>query len=351
MRLATFIPPQTTGSATVQATDAVPPGSGPIAGEIRGDKVVAFTEGTVLDRIRSVDRTPATGPEWDLDRVTLLAPIPVPRQIFCLGLNYPDHVSETGAKVPEQPSIFTKPGTASTGPSGPVICPKVVRRLDYEAELVAIAGPDNAIAGYAVANDVSARDLQKRERHWTRAKGADTFCPWGPWITTADEVPAPEQLAIRCWVNGDLRQDGNSADLIFGISEIVGFLTETCTLEPGDLILTIRVGRHPLFERQGLDVNLDLPVTITEAALGATVNAPTPGGGRVDLKVPAGSSSGAKLRLRGRGIETEDGKKGDLYAIIKIVAPKDLSDEDKATLKELGSRLESPRTGPYWSGE
>jgi 2-keto-4-pentenoate hydratase/2-oxohepta-3-ene-1,7-dioic acid hydratase in catechol pathway len=94
------------------------------------------------------------------------------------------------------------------------------------------------VAGYAVADDVSARDLQKREPQWTRAKGSDGFCPWGPWITTADEVPDPEDLALRTWVNGDLRQDSRTSDLIFGIEAIVAFLSETLTLEPGDLILT-----------------------------------------------------------------------------------------------------------------
>lgn len=118
--------------------------------------------------------------------------------------------------------------------------------------------------------------------------------------------------------------------------------------QPGDLILTIRVGKHPIFERHGLDVNLELPITIAEAALGATVTAPTPKGDRVELKVPPGSSSGAKLRLRGRGVETEDGVKGDLYAVIKIVAPKELSPEDRAALESMSERLDSPRTGPYW---
>jgi 2-keto-4-pentenoate hydratase/2-oxohepta-3-ene-1,7-dioic acid hydratase in catechol pathway len=99
-------------------------------------------------------------------------------------------------------------------------------------------GPGGQVAGYAVADDVTGRDLQKREPQWTRAKGADGFCPWGPWITTADEVAEPEDLALRTWVNGDLRQDARTSDLIFGIEAIVAFLSETCTLEPGDLILT-----------------------------------------------------------------------------------------------------------------
>jgi acylpyruvate hydrolase len=99
-------------------------------------------------------------------------------------------------------------------------------------------GPGGRVAGYAVCDDVSARDLQGREPQWTRAKGFDASCPYGPWITTADEVPDPEDLALRTWVNGELRQDARTSDLIFGIDELVAFIGETCTLEPGDLILT-----------------------------------------------------------------------------------------------------------------
>ena len=117
-------------------------------------------------------------------------------------------------------------------------CPKVVERLDYEVELVVVMGPGSEIAGYAVCDDVSARDLQAREPQWTRAKGADTFCPWGPWITTTDEVPDAERLRLTTHVNGELRQDSNTSDLIFGPRAIVDFLAEAITLEPGDIILT-----------------------------------------------------------------------------------------------------------------
>ena len=119
-----------------------------------------------------------------------------------------------------------------------VTCPKVIRRLDYEVELTIVMGPGGEIAGYTVADDVSGRDLQRREPQWTRAKGADTFCPFGPWITTADEVPEPENLRLRSWVNGEARQDSRTSDLLFGIDYLVNFIAETCTLEPGDLILT-----------------------------------------------------------------------------------------------------------------
>ena len=210
----------------------------PRAGEVRDDSVVAFDDGsTVLDRLRSGDRTAARGETFPLAEVTLQAPH-VPRAIFCIGWNYKAHIEETGRDMPEFPVVFLKLPASAAPPNGTVRCPKVVRRLDYEVELTVVMGPDRQIAGYTVADDVSGRDLQKREHQWTRAKGADTFCPFGPWVTTADEVPEPENLRLRSWVNGDLRQDSRTNDLLFGIDELVDFITAACTLEPGDLILT-----------------------------------------------------------------------------------------------------------------
>src|SRR4051812_19783254 len=213
MRLAPLIPPRT---------------SQPPAREVRGEDVVAFDEGsTVLTRVAQADTTPADGPSWPLAEVTLLAPIPRPSAIYCIGLNYASHAAETGATPPEAPIVFTKVPTAVAPPGGPVVCPEVVKRLDYEGELVVVIGPERALAGFTVADDVSARDLQGREPQWTRAKGADTFCPWGPWITTPDDVADPEDLRLRTWVNGELRQDSSTNDLIFGIADLVHFLAET----------------------------------------------------------------------------------------------------------------------------
>jgi acylpyruvate hydrolase len=220
------------------ATFVAPGAEQPRAGEVRGDRVVAFAEGTVLDRLASGDRTAADGAEFALAEVELLAPIPRPRAIFGIGLNYAAHARETGKALPEAPIVFMKLPTSSAPPGGPVRCPAVVRRLDYEVELALVIGDGGAIAGYAVADDVSARDLQGREPQWTRAKGADTFCPWGPWITTADEVPDPEDLRLTCHVNGERRQDSRTSDLIFGPQALVDFIAEAITLEPGDLILT-----------------------------------------------------------------------------------------------------------------
>jgi len=217
----------------------LPPGGDPTGGEVQGDAVVAFADGaTVLDRLTSGDRTPATGAEHTLADVQLLAPVARPRAIFGIGLNYAAHAAEQGKEPPPQPIVFMKLPTSAVAPSGPVVCPPVVRRLDYEGELAVVMGSGGTVAGYAVADDLSARDLQAREAQWTRAKGFDTACPYGPWITTADEVPDPEDLRLRTWVNGELRQDARTSDLIFSIPELVAFLRETCTLEPGDLILT-----------------------------------------------------------------------------------------------------------------
>ena len=223
MKLATFLPE---GS------------SEPVAGEVRGDQVIAFSDGTVLDRLASGDRSPAGGTSHALDSVTLLAPVARPRAIFGIGLNYAAHAAETGAELPEAPMVFLKLPNSSVPGSGPVRCPDVVKRLDYEVELAVVMGAGGEIAGYAVADDVSARDLQKREPRWVRAKGFDTSCPWGPWITTADEVPDPEGLRISSQVNGETRQDSTTADLVFGPRALVDFIAETCTLAPGDLILT-----------------------------------------------------------------------------------------------------------------
>jgi 2-keto-4-pentenoate hydratase/2-oxohepta-3-ene-1,7-dioic acid hydratase in catechol pathway len=208
------------------------------AGEVRGGRVVAFTEGTVLDRLASGERTPADGPDFALADVELLAPVPRPRAIFGIGLNYADHAAETGGAPPEAPIVFLKLPDSSAPPNAEVRPPKVVRRLDYEGELAVVMGAGGEVAGYAVADDVSARDLQGREPQWTRAKGFDGSCPWGPWITTPDEVGDPHALGLRTWVDGELRQDGTTRDLIFGVDRLVAFISEACTLHPGDLILT-----------------------------------------------------------------------------------------------------------------
>ncbi len=211
-----------------------------LAGVIVGERVRAFARGA--DAVRNVlagaQTTEANLGTYDLAAVTLLAPVPDPGTIFAIGRNYAQHAAELGNDVPQWPVVFVKASSSVAPPSGPVVCPAVVRRLDYEGELALVIGAGGKVAGYAVADDVSARDLQKREPQWVRAKGADSFCPYGPWITTVDEVADPGNLRVRTWVNGELRQDGNTNELIFDIDTVVEFIAQTCTLRPGDLILT-----------------------------------------------------------------------------------------------------------------
>ena len=237
----------------MRLTTFLPPGSeSPRAGQIRDDEIVSFRmeRDTVLERLRTGDRHPADGDPYPIADVTLLAPVPRPRAIFGIGLNYAAHAAEQGQELPEFPIVFMKLPSSSAPPNSSVTCPAVVKRLDYEGELAIVMGEGAKIAGYAVADDVSARDLQRREPQWTRAKGADGFCPWGPWITTVDEVPDPQTLQLTTHVNGELRQDSSTSDLVFGPQQIVDFISETCTLEPGDLILTgtpsgVGMSMHP----------------------------------------------------------------------------------------------------------
>jgi 2-keto-4-pentenoate hydratase/2-oxohepta-3-ene-1,7-dioic acid hydratase in catechol pathway len=220
------------------ATFLAPGSDQPRAGEVRDDRVHALAAGLTVRDVLGGAAARLDDGEWPLADVTLLAPVPAPRTVYAIGLNYARHVEETGGQRPEQPIVFVKVAGSVTGPSGPIRCPDAVRRLDYEGELAIVIGAGGAIAGFSVADDVSARDLQGREPQWTRAKGADTFCPWGPWVTTVDEVGESPDLALRTWVNGELRQDSRTSDLIFSCPELVAFIGQTCTLVPGDLILT-----------------------------------------------------------------------------------------------------------------
>ena len=181
-------------------------------GRCAESEVVAFGSGTVRDRLESGDLSAAAGDAFPLAEVTLIAPVPRPRAIFGIGRNYAAHAAELGNELPKQPMVFMKLPTSSVPPAGPVRCPAIVEQLDYEAELAVVMGADGSIAGWAVADDVSARDLQDAEDQWTRAKGFDTSCPWGPWITTVDELPDARGLRIGSWVNGEQRQDSTTSD-------------------------------------------------------------------------------------------------------------------------------------------
>jgi 2,4-didehydro-3-deoxy-L-rhamnonate hydrolase len=174
-------------------------------------------------------------------------PIERPGKIVCVGLNYRDHAEEQGAELPDEPLLFAKWPNALIGPGDPIVIPPLVERCDYEAELgvvidatVSRVSKENAleaVRGYVCANDVSARDLQFKDGQWTRGKSVDTFCPVGR-LTAASEVRDPHALRIRAIVSGEVLQDSTTANLIFGVDEIVSYASQTATLEPGDLILT-----------------------------------------------------------------------------------------------------------------
>jgi len=179
----------------------------------------------------------------------LLAPIPRPRKnVFCMGRNYAEHARERGAAPPERPVFFTKPPTTVIGPGAGIVYHAVTQALDYEVELAVIVGragrdfpPEEALGrvfGYTVLNDVTARDLQKAHQQWFKGKALDTFCPMGPVLVTADEVPDPQALGIRLRVNGEVRQDATTARMIFGVAELLSALAAGMTLEPGDILAT-----------------------------------------------------------------------------------------------------------------
>ena len=182
----------------------------------------------------------------------LLAPLARPPRIIALGLNYAAHAAETGKKPPKQPIFFVKASTAVIGPGDPVVCPKGVGRIDHEVELAVIIGTGGRnitrkkaprhIAGYTILNDVTARDMQSADmaasRPWFLSKSFDTFAPMGPCITLPDEIEEPAELALSLRVNGETKQESNTRDLIFSISDIIYRLSRWVTLEPGDVIAT-----------------------------------------------------------------------------------------------------------------
>jgi 2-keto-4-pentenoate hydratase/2-oxohepta-3-ene-1,7-dioic acid hydratase in catechol pathway len=174
-------------------------------------------------------------------------PIERPGKIVCVGLNYRDHAEEQGAELPEAPLLFAKWPTSVIGPGEAIVITKIVTKTDYEAELGVVIGERvkavskenafEAVRGYVCANDVSARDLQFVDGQWTRGKSPDTYCPVGP-MTPRDEIADPHALGIRAIVSGEVLQDSTTANLIFGVDEVIAYASQTTTLEPGDLILT-----------------------------------------------------------------------------------------------------------------
>lgn len=183
-----------------------------------------------------------------IDKITLLAPIPFPPKIICLGLNYRDHASEQNAPIPDEPIIFMKPHTTIIGPNENIVKPSFVEQLDYEAELAVVIGKKAKnvqaseaklfIFGHTILNDVSARDIQFKDKQWTRGKSFDAFAPTGPCITTINQLQDTSNLAIKTWINEELRQNSTTSNMIFNVNEIVYHLSRVMTLEPCDIIAT-----------------------------------------------------------------------------------------------------------------
>jgi 2-keto-4-pentenoate hydratase/2-oxohepta-3-ene-1,7-dioic acid hydratase in catechol pathway len=203
----------------------------------------------MLERVREAIQSP-TRREFDLDEVTLTAPLFNPSKIIAVGLNYIDHCEEAKLPVPKEPVLFTKWPNSITGPYDELTWPEsVTSEVDYEVELGVVIGRRGRnikeadaldyVCGYTVVNDVSARDLQfANAKQWDRGKSLDTFCPWGPWIVTRDEIKDPHNLDVRTVLNGKEMQKSNTKNLIFNIPQIIAYASQGTTLLPGDLIPT-----------------------------------------------------------------------------------------------------------------
>ena len=223
-----------------------------------------------------------------LSEIRLNPPVLAPGKILAVGLNYAAHAAEQNKKPPETPLIFSKCVTALIGPGDLIRLPRISDQIDYEAELALIIGKEarsvsasgafDYVAGYMIMNDVTARDLQRNEKQWTRAKGLDTFAPCGPWLVTADEINDPHSLDIQLTVNGEVRQSSNTNDLIFKIPQLIEFISQDLTLRPGDIISTgtpSGVGVYsnpPVFLKDGdqIEINISRIGTLRNSVKGNT---------------------------------------------------------------------------------
>ena len=248
-------------------------------GSIRGEMVHPLDGADVRDALAGVPAE--AGDPVPLAGLRLARPL-VPGKLLGVGHNYLAHAIERGVPIPVQPTIFSKLVTSVTGPSDDVVRPSYTDQLDYEGELAVVIGTRardvseaDALAhvfGYAAMNDLTARDRQRTEPQWTRAKGGDGFGPFGPWITTADEVHDPQALTVRTWVGDDLRQDASTADMMFSVAALIAWCSASFTLEPGDVITTgtpagVGEAREPQSFLQPGDV-----VRVEVEGLGALVN-------------------------------------------------------------------------------
>ena len=235
-----------------------------------------------LAKISKFQQESAPATVQNLSEVQLLAPIPKPRKLICVGLNYRDHAIETGTEIPTVPTIFNKFATSVIGPGDYIILPKISKAPDYEAEFAVVIGKggrriaaDNwrdHVFGYTIINDVTARDYQRATSQWLMGKTFDTFAPMGPWIVTADEVADPHNLDISIEICGEVLQNSNTRELIFKVPDLIEFLSSVFTLEPGDIISTgtpsgVDIVRHPNIKKKNGD-----QVTVKIPAIGELSN-------------------------------------------------------------------------------
>jgi 2-keto-4-pentenoate hydratase/2-oxohepta-3-ene-1,7-dioic acid hydratase in catechol pathway len=229
----------------------------PVYGWVFENKV-GDIEGNIFGEYRRLEA------EIPLESVKLLAPSQ-PSKIVCIGRNYTEHAKELGNDVPQVPLIFMKPPSSIINPGDTIILPPQSKQVEHEAELVAVIGkrgrnipPDQAkdyILGYTIGNDITARDLQKTDGQWTRAKGFDTFCSFGPWIDTEFDIT---DALISCKVSGQPRQMASTRDMVFNVGKLVAFISSVMTLEPGDLIFTgTPAGVGPLHDGDVVEVDID----------------------------------------------------------------------------------------------
>jgi 2-keto-4-pentenoate hydratase/2-oxohepta-3-ene-1,7-dioic acid hydratase in catechol pathway len=209
-------------------------------------------------------------------------PIERPQKIICVGLNYLDHAAEGSAEVPDRPLLFAKWPNTLIGAREPIVLPSISAKVDYEGELAAVIGTQargiglddalDVVSGYLCANDVSARDLQFADRQWVRGKSLDTFCPIGPALVPASEIPDPQALRLKTILNGEVVQEAPTSDMIFSVAQIVAFVSEAITLEPGDLILTGTPAGVGIFRDPELLLQPGDEVTVEIEGIGTLTN-------------------------------------------------------------------------------
>ncbi|WP_239394155.1 fumarylacetoacetate hydrolase family protein [Frankia sp. CiP3] len=246
-------------------TDGTEPAFGVVEGEVeRGEATVATITPHPFGAFSF------TGARYPLGGVRLLAPV-LPSKVLCVGKNYADHVREMGDTAPANPLLFLKPSTSVIGPGDPIVLPPDSDHVDYEGELaivigrlcrdVPVARALEVVLGYTCANDVSARDQQRADGQWTRAKGHDTFCPVGPWIETDLD---PSDVAVRTTLDGELRQDARTKSLLHDVASLIAYMSAAMTLLPGDLLLTgTPAGVGPMSPGQTVAVTLEGIGTLT----------------------------------------------------------------------------------------